>query len=333
MERPRPPFSDVERQLLALFFDVLFKPIVAILRPALGKEAEIRNAPADALTSALRSGRVQYADGVFSGRLSATISGALRDLGATFDKRAGVYNLPISKVPPWVIAQATAFNSKAQALHEQVVSELDRVQETLNVQLFDRPVNLAPTVSKIESEWRTAAEQLEIKPTLLPSALETIRREWAETAKLPIKKFAVEEVQALRKTVQDNAERGYRIDRLLQGIGSRYGVSQRKAKFLARNETSIFMSKFRRERFQEAGVRRYTWSTSEDSRVRPALGLTPKEREHAGNHRRLNGKVFFFNSPPVVDPNTGRRKNPGEDYNCRCVAIPVLDEAVTTPAS
>jgi hypothetical protein len=54
------------------------------------------------------------------------------------------------------------------------------------------------------------------------------------------------------------------------------------------------------------------WSTVQDERVR--------ER-----HAELNGKRFKWGDPPVVDIQTGRRAESGEDYQCRCVALPVFD--------
>lgn len=50
---------------------------------------------------------------------------------------------------------------------------------------------------------------------------------------------------------------------------------------------------------------RYVWLTAGDERVRAS---------HAAN----DGKVFFWSDPPP----TG---NPGEEYGCRCVAVPYAD--------
>lgn len=326
MNRPKVPFSDLEKQLVSLFYRVLFSPLVATLKPVSKEKLQLVNASGgDALLEALRGGRIQYADGVFSGRFSAAISGALKKIGASFDSREKVFRLPAARVPTWVVVESVGFNSRAEAAHKEVLRQLSDVERGLDVSLYERPIEFADTVAKVEDGWRQTARALELKPDIGPGALDAIRREWTDTAKLPIKTFAVEEVRALRKVVEGNASEGYRFDRLVAGIEARFDVAKNKAKFLARNETSIFMSKFRQQRFQEAGVRRYKWSTSEDSRVRPATSLSPAARAHAGNHRRLNGKVFFFDQPPIVDPNTGRRANPGEDYNCRCVAIPMLD--------
>ncbi|MFA5380138.1 MAG: minor capsid protein, partial [Dehalococcoidia bacterium] len=81
---------------------------------------------------------------------------------------------------------------------------------------------------------------------------------------------------------------------------------------LARQETSLFFSKFSMNRASSAGVRRYKWSTSHDGRVR--------ER-----HKELNGTIHSVDDPPVVDLKTGRRAHPGCDFGCRCAAIWVLE--------
>jgi SPP1 gp7 family putative phage head morphogenesis protein len=54
-------------------------------------------------------------------------------------------------------------------------------------------------------------------------------------------------------------------------------------------------------------VEEYVWSTSRDERVRPS-------------HSAKDGKRFKWNDPPS---DTG---HPGNEIQCRCVAIPVLDD-------
>ena len=56
----------------------------------------------------------------------------------------------------------------------------------------------------------------------------------------------------------------------------------------------------------------YAWSESGDGRVRDS-------------HKHLNKKRFRWSDPPIVDAKTGRRCHPGQDYQCRCVALPVFD--------
>jgi len=62
-----------------------------------------------------------------------------------------------------------------------------------------------------------------------------------------------------------------------------------------------------------AGVSRYEWSSSADERVRP-------------RHRELDGQTFSWDDPPVTNDD-GDTNHPGEDYQCRCIAVPVLDDS------
>ena len=74
-----------------------------------------------------------------------------------------------------------------------------------------------------------------------------------------------------------------------------------------------------RTRQESAGVKEYIWRSSGDERVRAC-------------HRELDGKTFRYDDPPAMwymtkrgKIYTGRHCNPGEDYQCRCVAKPVFD--------
>lgn len=79
---------------------------------------------------------------------------------------------------------------------------------------------------------------------------------------------------------------------------------------MARQETSLLTAKYRKLRYTDVGITKYRWSTSHDDRVRK-------------RHKELDGQVFDFEAPPIVNEK-GDRKNPGEDFGCRCQAIPII---------
>jgi SPP1 gp7 family putative phage head morphogenesis protein len=79
-----------------------------------------------------------------------------------------------------------------------------------------------------------------------------------------------------------------------------------KAKFIARDQVAKLNGQISQSRQQDLGVRRYIWRTSGDERVRDS-------------HRKKEGKIFSWDSPP----DTG---HPGEDFQCRCTAEPVIDD-------
>ena len=153
-----------------------------------------------------------------------------------------------------------------------------------------------------------------------PAIEATLRKTLVENMEISIKDWASEEIVRLRERVQQNALAGWRPDRLARQIAVERGISARKANFISSQETSLFVSNWREERAKQLGSTRYKWSTSHDARVRPTR---PGE---TNNHRVLNGRVFFWSDPPVVDSATGRKCHPGQDFGCRCVAMPIIDD-------
>ncbi len=102
-------------------------------------------------------------------------------------------------------------------------------------------------------------------------------------------------------------------------IQEAYDISKSHARFIARDQMAKLNAQITQRQQTDAGITEYVWRTVGDARVRES-------------HRHLNGKRFKYSDPPVVDTKTGRRANPGEDYQCRCVALPVFDiEGLTLP--
>ena len=103
------------------------------------------------------------------------------------------------------------------------------------------------------------------------------------------------------------AVREGRTTREIAGLlRERYEVSRSRAKFIARDQIAKLNGQITQQRQTALGVLRYKWSTSLDERVRPT-------------HRVLEGKIFAWAKPPSVG-------HPGQDYQCRCVAIPILED-------
>jgi SPP1 gp7 family putative phage head morphogenesis protein len=117
-------------------------------------------------------------------------------------------------------------------------------------------------------------------------------------------------------SMQNIVEMGYQTGKSNTAIGKEiqeaYGIEKRHAQFIARDQMAKLNADITRTQQKDAGIEEYEWSTSRDSRVR--------ER-----HKELDGKRFKWGHPPIVDKRTMRRGEPGEDYNCRCVALPIFN--------
>lgn len=302
----------IEDQLLEFFRREIFFPIRDLLLESTNQAREILNSYREVLYDALRSGRIQYTDGVFSGNLSAAIGGSLRSIGATFDKRSKTYRIDQARVPNWVLSASEIANSRARALNDSLKRKLDDIQKNIDSRVELTKISTARTERSFDEGFKKSADILRVAPTLTDEAKAKLAEDYNQNMKLWIKKFSEEMIGDLRGVVQENAQQGFRFDSLVAGIHGKYGVTRNKAKFLARQETGLFMAKFRRERFKDAGVLKYEWSAAMDERTRD-------------DHRKLDGHVFFYDEPPIVDSSTGRRANPGEDFNCRCVDIPIVE--------
>lgn len=99
---------------------------------------------------------------------------------------------------------------------------------------------------------------------------------------------------------------------MLMEIEKLYSINERHARLIARDQIAKLNSAITRKQQEDAGITEYVWYTAGDSRVRDS-------------HAALHNKRFKWTNPPIVDSKTGRRCNPGEDFQCRCVALAVFD--------
>ena len=125
----------------------------------------------------------------------------------------------------------------------------------------------------------------------------------------------------LEAVVREGFKNGLTSKALRDKILEDYNVSESRAEFWARDQVAKLNAQITEEQHRAAGVTKYRWSSSKDSRVRDC-------------HRFYDGKIFSYDKPPeqwyvtksrgIV--HTGHYANPGMYFNCRCVAIPVFDE-------
>jgi len=149
---------------------------------------------------------------------------------------------------------------------------------------------------------------------------EAALRRWVDENVLKIKSIPTEALGEMQRIVLNGYRRGSTLTDIARAIQEEYKLSRRKAQLLARDQVSTLNAQISKMQQQDAGCTKYRWSDSHDSRVREC-------------HHDLNGKVFSWDEPPEMWYETksagriytGRRCNPGEDFACRCVAIPVFD--------
>jgi len=115
-----------------------------------------------------------------------------------------------------------------------------------------------------------------------------------------------QELERVAGDIERGLQQGVRYEDIAKDMQKSFGITHRRAKLIARDQTTKLNSSLTRLRQQELGVEEYIWQTSGDERVRQT-------------HKANDGKKFRWDDPPKI---TG---HPGNDVNCRCVARPVLD--------
>lgn len=120
-----------------------------------------------------------------------------------------------------------------------------------------------------------------------------------ENVKL-IKSIPDQYFSRIEKAVRDGLEKGRSTADIAKDINSIDGITDRRAKFIVRDQLGSIYGQTTKQRQQNLGLKKFVWIDSDDERVRES---------HKGN----NDKEF--------DWETGANgKYPGTDFNCRCTA-------------
>jgi len=300
--------APIAKAIYGMLYKEIFAPLFAIL-----KDTEVRNTKTMALEEALKSGRLQYVDDFFIGPLNASISKELRAIGAVYNKVRKAYKLERANLPASLLSAIAEANLIAKEKLRKVNEFLSSI-EGKKLALPELDPFFQNTITGLNKQFHTTTKSLTGQDLEVPLAKrfeEDLKKAYVQNLDLYINKWQDEQILKLREKVFKNVQSGFRAEKLATDIQYEKNVSFNKAKFLAKQETSLMVSKYRQLRYEEVGVRKYIWSTSHDDRVRK-------------RHRELDRKIFRFDQPPVTDLHTMARNNPGEDYGCRCVAIPVL---------
>lgn len=302
-------FEAIEEAIRDLFRKEIYLPLIRSIN---GERNILKNSTDDVI-DAIESGRIHFYRGEFTGRFNAAVSRELRRMGAEWDRRQGRFKIPFGSlstdVRNAVLVSEDRLRRATQKLNDQIDKILpEKISDKLHVEkMFDT------TLWKVDKALNKTLGNLTVMPKLTKEGRARIATEYTNNLKLYIKDWTEKEIVQLRKRVQASTMQGYRYEKMVKTIQDSYDVSLNKAKFLARQETSIMMAKFKGERLREAGVDDYVWGCVAGSKNHP---VRPE-------HKALEGKKFRFDNPPTVNKN-GERKNPGEDYGCRCFARPVV---------
>jgi len=124
----------------------------------------------------------------------------------------------------------------------------------------------------------------------------------------------------VQSIVMSNMRSGLRPSAITKQLSEQFGITQRRAALIARDQTSKANGELSKQRQEDTGFKYFKWQTSEDIRVRDSHDDISDEDIGFGKG------VYKWDNPPKNDK--GVSIIPGSEINCRCVAIPVTGRQV-----
>lgn len=187
------------------------------------------------------------------------------------------------------------FNSHAERMSRRMVGAVD-----------------AQSQAALNRSFKKMAGELTVKITEIPPALKTIyEASISENVDL-IKSIPEQYLGKVKGAVNRSITGTGGIGPLIAEIKKYDGMTDRRAKNIALDQTRKAYQSANIERSKAAGVKKGIWIH------------TGGTKEPRPRHKAYNGKEFnLAEGAPVGDK--GQNVQPGEEINCRCTFVPVVD--------
>lgn len=261
----------------------------------------------NALLSAIRRGVIRYSNGKFVGDFNMKTSAEL-DKFAKYDGRSKTWK----GVPPASIsATASIANLKAKSLNEKISGLINDIPARVSAAVDSLKYSIEKPLAGMNAQASQDLKNIGIVLDVTPELSQNIINDYTNNLNIGIVDWSPKRIERLRGVIEKNILSGYNRLELIDQIETEYGVDRNKAKFLARQETTLLTSTVRDSRYQGAGIRKFMWM---------ATGGKQGDGRTRSLHRLHHGKIYFYSSPPIIDERTGERGTPGKAYGCRCGA-------------
>jgi SPP1 gp7 family putative phage head morphogenesis protein len=166
-----------------------------------------------------------------------------------------------------------------------------------------------------EQAWQTMAKELSrgLREEIRKAPTGRVMQQLLAEQVTLIQSIPLEAAQRVHRLTLAGLEDSTRFTEIAKEIQRTEEVTTSRAVLIARTETARTAATLTQSRAEHIGADSYIWRTSGDSTVR-------------SDHKKLNGKIFQWNNPPVADERSGERAHPGCIWNCRCFAEPIIPD-------
>lgn len=128
-----------------------------------------------------------------------------------------------------------------------------------------------------------------------------------------IKSIPEKYLNGVQQAVMRSITTGEGMKQLVPYLQKHKGITYARAKTISLDQTRKAFQAMSAERVKRLGVKKFEWRH------------VPSNHPRSLHKDTLNGRIFKYDDPPVIDKKTGERGFPGQLINCRCMAVPVIE--------
>lgn len=213
-------------------------------------------------------------------------------------------------------AEDASIASQARILMSALSARFDDLFGTKSKTYAEDVVNESAkhSASTLKLSLAELAEGVTLKvQTFGPEMEEIVKASIAENVSL-IKSIPSQYFTQVQGAVMRSITTGQGMADLVPFIKKYEGVTLNRARLIASDQTRKITGNINRAHMESVGLKKFEWLHTHGEQFPRPL------------HRDvLNGNVYSFANPPVIDKKTGERGFPGQLIGCKCAMVPVID--------
>lgn len=245
-------------------------------------------------------------------RYYAAMAALVRAMSAQTE--ADIHHLFISAPARAFYAQDDTLSGQAKMLSNMLTKKFQRIFDLGSKPIAKRMAEQADKASatSLKGSLKHLSGGLTLKTDILTGDLyEILNATVAENVAL-IKSISSDYLTQVQGAVMRSITTGNGLQDLVPFLQKQEGITLRRARIIARDQTRKAFSNINFARMEKLGVKEYEWLHS-------AGGQKPRKL-----HIAMSGKTYSIANPPIIDEKTGQRGKPGDLINCRCRAVPII---------
>jgi SPP1 gp7 family putative phage head morphogenesis protein len=215
-----------------------------------------------------------------------------------------------------------SITSKSKKIMRVLTNKFEALFALKAKPISETMVNGASQVSKsnLHASLKKLSGGLSLKTGVIPKGMEEVSNAIVAENVALIKSIPSQYFTDITGSVMRSITTGARLSVLISEIQKYDGVTERRARNIALDQTRKAYNSINKQRMQAVGVKQFEW-------IHSGGGQHPRK-----SHIAMNGNIYSFDDLPIINkeqvgsgyegPITGI---PGQAINCKCTMVPVIE--------